>query len=276
MAGVTRRNINDVLARAQAQLRRLTPAEAAAAMADGWTLVDTRSEDVRARDGWIPGAIPVPLNVLEWRVDPESGQQHPGIAGHEDRLILICHEGFSSSLAALRLRELGYPSTTDVIGGAVAWAAAGLPVRKLGLRNISAATVVVDADRRVLLIHQAYAARNWEIPGGSGDPHESAEETAIRETREEAGVDVAIERLSGIYWDPANPAGMHHFVFRAHLTPSSPAPQVTDPVEIDDVRWFALDALPRPLSNRTVLRIEDALSDRPAGFRIVPPRTWLP
>lgn len=160
MAGVTRRNINDVLAGAQAQLRRLTPAEAAAAMADGWTLVDTRSEDVRARDGWIPGAIPVPLSVLEWRVDPESGQQHPGIAGYEDRLILICHEGLSSSLAALRLRELGYSSTTDVIGGAVAWAAAGLPVRKLGLRNISAATVVVDADRRVLLIHQAYAARN--------------------------------------------------------------------------------------------------------------------
>jgi len=88
-------------------------------MADGSTLVDTRSEDVRARDGWIPGAIPVPLSVLEWRVDPESAQQHPGIAGHEDRLILICHEGFSSSLAALRLRELGYPSTTDVIGGAV-------------------------------------------------------------------------------------------------------------------------------------------------------------
>ncbi len=114
MAGVTRRNINECsLGRRPAQLRRSTPAEAAAAMADGWTLVDTRSEDVRR--------IPV------------------------------------------------------------------------------------------------------------------------------------------------------DFVFRAYLTLSSPAPQVIDPVEIDDVQWFALDALPRPLSNRTVLRIEDALSDRPAGFRIVPP-----
>ena len=272
---MTRRNINDVLSAAQAKLARLTPQEAAARMRDGWTLVDTRSEDIRARDGWIPDAVPLPLSVLEWRVDPASGHQHTGVAGREDRLILICHEGYSSSLAAIRLRELGYPNTTDVIGGAMAWVAAGLPIRTLGVRNISAAAVILDADRRVLLIHHAYAARNWEIPGGSGDPHESAEQTAIRETREEAGVDVVIERLSGIYWDPANPDGMHHFVFRARLAPGSPAPAVTDPVEIDDVGWFALDALPRPISNRTVLRIEDALSDRPAGVFVVPQRTWL-
>jgi len=117
-----------VLAAAQARLRRLTPAEAAAAMRTGRVLVDTRDGDVRARDGRIPGSVHIPLSVLEWRVDPTSGYQSAALAGHEDDLILICNEGYSSSLAAVRLHDLGFESTTDVIGGFVAWAAAGLPV----------------------------------------------------------------------------------------------------------------------------------------------------
>ena len=123
-----KRGIDDVLAVARARLRRLTPAEAAAAMGGGRILVDTRDGDLRARDGRIPGAVHIPLSVLEWRVDPASGYQSAALAGHEDDLILICHEGYSSSLAAIRLHELGYENTTDVIGGFVAWAAAGLPV----------------------------------------------------------------------------------------------------------------------------------------------------
>src|SRR5437764_1111530 len=98
-----RRTINDVLAAAQARLRRLEPEQAAARMRDGWTLVDVRASDLRAREGRIPGAVHAPLNVLEWRVDPASGSQDPGIAGQEDRLILFCQEGYSSSLAAVRL-----------------------------------------------------------------------------------------------------------------------------------------------------------------------------
>jgi len=125
---VPRRNIKDVLAAAQAQLKRVTPAQAATRSREGWTLVDVRAADLRARDGRIPGAVHAPLNVLEWRVDPESGSQEPALAGKEDRLILFCHEGYSSSLAAVRLRELGYSNTTDVIGGFSAWARAGLPV----------------------------------------------------------------------------------------------------------------------------------------------------
>jgi len=117
-----------VLAAARARLRRLTPAEAAAAMRQGRILVDMRDGDVRARDGRIPGAAHVTLSVLEWRVDPTSGYQSAELAGHEDKLILICHEGDSSSLAAVRLHELGYENTTDVIGGFVAWSADGLPV----------------------------------------------------------------------------------------------------------------------------------------------------
>ena len=125
-----RRNIDEVLAAARARLRRLTPAQAALAMRDGATLVDTRDGDVRSREGTIPGAVHAPLSVLEWRVDPDSGYQNPVLAGKEDRLILICREGYSSSLAAVRLHELGFVNTTDVIGGFAAWEAAGLPVER--------------------------------------------------------------------------------------------------------------------------------------------------
>ena len=125
-----RRNVDEVLAAARARLRRLTPAQAALAMRDGATLVDTRDGDVRSREGTIPGAVHAPLSVLEWRVDPDSGYQNPVLAGKEDRLILICREGYSSSLAAVRLHELGFVNTTDVIGGFAAWAAAGLPVER--------------------------------------------------------------------------------------------------------------------------------------------------
>ena len=72
----------------------------------------------------------VPLSVLEWRVDPDSGSQDPALAGKEDQLILICREGYSSSLAAIRLHELGLVKTTDVIGDFAAWVAAGLLVER--------------------------------------------------------------------------------------------------------------------------------------------------
>jgi rhodanese-related sulfurtransferase len=97
-------------------------------MRDGKVLVDTRDGELRSREGRIPGAVHIPLSVLEWRVDPTSGHQSAVLAGHEDDLILICHEGYSSSLAAVRLQDLGFGEATDVIGGFVAWAAAGLPV----------------------------------------------------------------------------------------------------------------------------------------------------
>ena len=99
-------------------------------MHQGATLVDTRDGEHRSRDGRIPGAVHIPLSVLEWRVDPTSGHQSAALAGREDRLVLICHEGYSSSLAAVRLHDLGFANTTDVIGGFVAWAAAGLPVER--------------------------------------------------------------------------------------------------------------------------------------------------
>lgn len=100
-------------------------------MHQGSVLVDTRDGELRSRDGSIPGSVHIPLSVLEWRVDPTSGHQSPALAGHEDKLILICNEGYSSSLAAVRLHELGFENTTDVIGGFVAWAEAHLPVESV-------------------------------------------------------------------------------------------------------------------------------------------------
>lgn len=125
-----RRTITEVLAEAQGRLRRMTPAEAWAAMAEGWLLLDTRSADDRSARGAVPGSLHVPLSVLEWRVDPASGSSEPAIAGREERLIVLCADGCSSSLAALRLHEIGFTGATDVIGGFTAWLEQGLPVNE--------------------------------------------------------------------------------------------------------------------------------------------------
>jgi rhodanese-related sulfurtransferase len=114
--------IERVLSEARARIRRYTPSEAAAADA---LLVDTRSTDERSRDGVIPGAAHVTLSVLEWRADQSSGLANPHLAGR--MLILVCAHGYSSSLAAARLAELGVEAG-DVDGGFEAWRDAGLPV----------------------------------------------------------------------------------------------------------------------------------------------------
>jgi len=272
-----RRTINDVLADAQARLPRLTPAQAAAAVRDGATLVDTRSNDLRLQDGVIPGAIHVPLSVLEWRIDSASGHPSPALAGRTDRLVLICRDGYSSSLAALRLRELGFPATTDVIGGFRAWVAAGLPVQLIDARpSVFGAATVIVRERRILLVHHTYGELNWEIPGGGADPGESAEAAARREALEETGVTLAGLRLTGVYWEPQGAFGWHHFVFRADLAPGSSEPHAADTGEISECGWFAPDQLPRPLSDFTARRIEDALSGEAAGLFVVSERRWLP
>jgi rhodanese-related sulfurtransferase len=117
-----------VLADARSRIGRLTPAEAAARMADGALLVDTRPASQRAREGSVPGALVVERNVLEWRFDPRSDARLPQATGYDVEVIILCSEGYSSSLAADSLRALGLTRTTDVIGGFGAWAAAGLPV----------------------------------------------------------------------------------------------------------------------------------------------------
>ena len=125
-------------------------------------------------------------------------------------------------------------------------------------------------------MHHTYGERNWEIPGGVLEAHESAVAAAAREMLEETGSSVDIGRLTGVYWDAEwGTTGGHHFVFRVQLARGSPAPAVNDRVEIGEIGWFARDALPRPISDFTIRRIDDALTDRPARVMSVPARTWL-
>jgi rhodanese-related sulfurtransferase len=120
--------VDELLAQARAMLpHRPSPAEALHAQARGALLVDIRGDDQR-RDGLIPGAIVMPRNSLEWRCDPASAWRHPAITGKDLHIILICQQGYQSSLAAATLQLLGLIHTTDVDGGFTAWAAAGLPV----------------------------------------------------------------------------------------------------------------------------------------------------
>jgi len=125
-----RRSIDEILEEAREQLDRVDPEQARDAVDhDGAVLVDIRSDNQRAQDGVIPGAMHHPRNVLEWRLDPESEQPDPDLSGDFDRrVIIVCDEGYASSLAAAVAQELGYRNATDLAGGFQAWRAAGFPV----------------------------------------------------------------------------------------------------------------------------------------------------
>ncbi|MEV0847078.1 rhodanese-like domain-containing protein [Streptomyces sp. NPDC049954] len=120
--------IDELLDRVRAGLDRLTPQQACAAADEGALLVDIRYAALRDRDGLIPGALVVERNELEWRLDPRGSHRAPQATGHELRVVVICNEGYASSLAAESLHRLGLRRATDLIGGFQAWRAAGLPV----------------------------------------------------------------------------------------------------------------------------------------------------
>ena len=118
--------VEELLDRARKRLVRVGPEQAARELAEGALLVDIRPSEQRAQ-GEIPGAMVIERNVLEWRLDPASQWRIPEVTSHDIRLIVICNEGFSSSLVAAELHELGMVNATDVIGGFLAWKAARLP-----------------------------------------------------------------------------------------------------------------------------------------------------
>ncbi|POX39166.1 sulfurtransferase [Streptomyces sp. Ru73] len=120
--------IDDLLARARAELDRVDPHEAAAIQRDGGLLVDIRYAALRERDGTIPGALIVERNELEWRLDPTGDHRAPEATSHDLPVVVICNEGYASSLAAVSLRRLGLRHATDLTGGFQSWHAAGLPV----------------------------------------------------------------------------------------------------------------------------------------------------
>ncbi|RKE22361.1 rhodanese-like domain-containing protein [Streptomyces sp. TLI_171] len=123
--------VDQLVAKAREGLDRPGPERARAAVARGARLVDIRPAAQRAREGEIPGALIIERNVLEWRLDPTGSHRIPEAVDHEVEWIVVCSEGYASSLAAASLRELGLRRATDLDGGFVAWAAAGLPTRSV-------------------------------------------------------------------------------------------------------------------------------------------------
>jgi rhodanese-related sulfurtransferase len=122
--------VDELLEQARRSLRRVTPAEAELAAAKGALIVDTRPSELRSRDGAIPGALEIERNVLEWRLDPASAHRVAEVTSHEQVVIVVCDEGYASSLAAVSLQALGLHHATDLIGGFQAWKREGLPVTK--------------------------------------------------------------------------------------------------------------------------------------------------
>ena len=121
--------IEQILANARARLVRIGPAETYAAIRDrGAVLVDIRPAAQRAEHGEIPGAVLIERNVLEWRLDPRSDARLPFATSYDLEVIVTCQEGYTSSLAAASLHDLGLHRATDLDGGYAAWRAAGLPV----------------------------------------------------------------------------------------------------------------------------------------------------
>jgi rhodanese-related sulfurtransferase len=132
------RTIDELLARVRGRITRVDPVAAFHRMSAGALLVDTRPVEQRDRDGDVPGAVVVDRNVLEWRLDPASPDRLPEVTGYDLEVIVICNEGYSSSLVADTLRTLGLSRAVDVIGGFVAWSALGLPTTAVSRSDTAA------------------------------------------------------------------------------------------------------------------------------------------
>ena len=143
-----RTTIEAVLAEARAAIPRLTPREAEAAAARGAILVDIRPLEQQLRDGLVPGAVVVDRNVLEWRLDPSSDYRDGQLARRDRQVILICNEGYQTSLAAALLRRFGVDAG-EVIGGVQAWKADGLKLRPFSAPGPAARSGVSAAPRSI-------------------------------------------------------------------------------------------------------------------------------
>ncbi|SCL41710.1 Rhodanese-related sulfurtransferase [Micromonospora pallida] len=119
--------VDALLEQARAGVRRLTPHETVQAAGRGALVVDTRTDLQRREQGELPGVVVIERVVLEWRLDPASAWRIPEATGYDMEIVVVCRQGYSSSLAAASLRALGLHRATDMVGGVDAWRAAGLP-----------------------------------------------------------------------------------------------------------------------------------------------------
>jgi rhodanese-related sulfurtransferase len=124
------RTIDEVLAQARARLDRVAPESLETERLAGALIIDTRPLEQRQRDGELPGALVIDRNVLEWRLDPQCPYRIAQSTDHDQRIVIVCNEGFSSSLAAASLQDLGLRRATDLIGGFQAWRAVNGQVRR--------------------------------------------------------------------------------------------------------------------------------------------------
>ncbi|MFD4143815.1 MULTISPECIES: rhodanese-like domain-containing protein [unclassified Streptomyces] len=122
--------IDELLEQVREGYERIGPQQAYDAAAAGALLVDIRYQALRERDGLIPGALVVERNELEWRLDPQGSHRAAEAVSHDLHVVVVCNEGYASSLAAASLHQLGLHRATDLVGGFQAWKAAGLPVAR--------------------------------------------------------------------------------------------------------------------------------------------------
>ena len=117
------RTADDLVALARRRIGRVRPDELAGVVADGALVVDIRPAAQRATEGGLDGAVVVERNVLEWRLDPTGGHRIPEVRDHGQTVVVVCSEGYASSLAAASLLDLGFADARDLEGGVRAWQA---------------------------------------------------------------------------------------------------------------------------------------------------------
>jgi 8-oxo-dGTP pyrophosphatase MutT (NUDIX family) len=137
--------------------------------------------------------------------------------------------------------------------------------------HLGVAAVIFDEHGRVLLVHQSYGRRGWDLPGGGREPKESLEEALHRELREEISVAIRSAELRGVYFEPS--VDQHHFAFLCQLDGSS-KPMASSP-EILECGFFALDRLPRPINDFTIQRIDDGRTSKPIAISALSRRRWI-
>ena len=162
-AAMSSGTIEAVLRAARERLDRLTPRQAAREQAEGALIVDIRSEPTRRAEGEIPGALILERNVLEWRLDPASSWRIDEAVDHSLRAIVICPEGYVSSLTAAGLKDIGLHRATDVVGGFEGWREAGCPV----VRSVTTAGSYVAAAPNLISLD---AARQQMVVDGAPIP----------------------------------------------------------------------------------------------------------